>query len=397
MKRLKTFKWVTDLDHSPSLVHEYHMRPGAFERLLTPWEHVRLVNKDPFLKEGAVNEFKVRLAPFVWKTWLAEHRNVEQDKGFVDDQRKGPFAYWSHRHVIVQKNGGSVLQDDIEYSLPLGGLGDLFGSRFVRNRLESMFNWRSTRLLRDLAELAANPASKRVLITGSTGMLGPQLCAFLRVLGHKVTRAVRRTSVPLVGEPKDTPSVEWDPYGAVPPSLLEGYDVVIHLAGVNIGEKRWSSKRKRAILDSREITTRNLAEALSNLQDPPLFVCASAIGWYGGRGEERLTESSSPGSGFASDVCQSWERAAEPAIAAGVRTVFLRTGIVLWGTGGVLERLLLPFQFGIGGPIAGGNQYMSWIHMDDWVRAVHFLMHDGEAEGAYNLTSPSPKSNAPLP
>ena len=89
MKRLKTFKWVTDLDHSPSLVHEYHMRPGAFERLLTPWEHVRLVNKDPFLKEGAVNEFKVRLAPFVWKTWLAEHRNVEPDKGFVDDCSSG--------------------------------------------------------------------------------------------------------------------------------------------------------------------------------------------------------------------------------------------------------------------------------------------------------------------
>ena len=393
MKRLRTFKVTTELPHRPFLVHDYHTMPGAFERLMTPWEHVRVVRKDPTLTEGAVNEFKVRLAPFVWRTWLAEHRDVERGKGFVDDQRKGPFAYWSHRHVIVKNKGGSLLQDDIEYSLPLGKVGDIFGRRMVRSRLEKMFEWRSTRLSRDLAEVEARPAKKKVMVTGSSGMLGPQLCSFLRVLGHKVTRATRKETKPLVGEPEDTPPVEWDPYEEIPPSLFEGYDAVIHLGGVNIGEKRWSQKRRSTIRRSREIPTRHLAEALASLDDPPMLICGSAIGWYGSRGEERLTESSEAGTGFLSKVCQSWEGAAEPAIAAGVRTVFLRTGIVLWGTGGVLERLLLPFLLGLGGPISGGNQYMSWIHMDDWVRAVHFLLQDEEAEGAYNLTAPSPKSN----
>ena len=394
MKRLRTFTRTTELSHPPSLVHDYHTRPGAFERLLTPWERVRIIRRDPSVAEGAMNEFKVRLAPFIWRTWLAEHRNVEQGKGFVDDQRKGPFTYWSHRHAIVRKGVGSLLQDDIEYGLPLGVIGDLFGSRMIRNRLENMFAWRSTRLARDLEEAAAEPVIRKVLITGSSGMLGPHLCAFLRVLGHKVTRAIRGVTTPPIGEPKDTPYIEWDPYQEVPASLVADYDVVIHLAGVNIGEKRWSGKRRKAILRSRQVPTRHLAEALASLDVPPLFICASAIGWYGNRGEERLTESSGPGSGFASEVAQAWEQAAEPAIAAGVRTVFLRTGIVMWGIGGVLERLLLPFRLGAGGPIAGGNQYMSWIHLDDWVRAVHFLLQDEDAEGPYNLTAPSPKSNA---
>jgi len=394
MKRLRTFKVITELSHRPFLVHDYHTMPGAFERLMTPWERLIVLRKDPSMIEGAVNEFKVRLAPFIWRTWLAEHRNIERGKGFVDDQRKGPFAYWSHRHAIVKNRGGSILQDDIEYSLPMGVIGDMLGRRMVRSRLEKMFEWRSTRLARDLDEVAARPAKKKVLVTGSSGMLGPQLCAFLRVLGHKVTRAIRKESNPLIGEPEDTPPVLWNPYEEVPASLVEGYDAIIHLAGVNIGEKRWSQSRRAAILSSREVPTHHLSEAISDLRDPPLFICASAIGWYGTRGEERLTESSEAGTGFLSEVCRSWERATGPAVVAGVRTVFLRTGIVLWGVGGVLERLHLPFRLGLGGPIAGGNQYMSWIHLDDWVRAVHFLLQHEGADGVYNLTAPSPKSNA---
>jgi hypothetical protein len=203
--------------------------------------------------------------------------------------------------------------------------------------------------------------------------------------GHEVWRLVRRT-------PKEgTQEIQWDPKaGTIDASALEGFDAVIHLGGAGIGDKRWSKKRMELIRTSRSDSTALLATTLANLEKKPeVFLIASAIGYYGNRGEEELTEESAIGEGYLSDTCKAWEAAAQPAKDAGIRTIHSRTaGIVLEATGGGLGKMLLPAKMGAGGPIGRGKQWLSWISMDDEVYAMHHLLMTKECEGAYNLVAP---------
>jgi uncharacterized protein (TIGR01777 family) len=165
----------------------------------------------------------------------------------------------------------------------------------------------------------------------------------------------------------------------------------VHLAGAGIGDKRWTPERKRELRNSRVVPTRNLVGALAETGHlPDVFLCASAIGWYGNRGDEELTESSDPGTGFLPELCRDWEEAADEAAAAGMRVVKVRTGIVTTASGGALARLLLPARFGLGGPIGRGTQYQSWVSLDDEVHAIHHLLVSRDARGAFNLTAPRP-------
>ena len=174
-------------------------------------------------------------------------------------------------------------------------------------------------------------------------------------------------------------------------NLISGFDVIIHLGGEPIGDKRWSVKRKQKIRDSRVASTRLLSEAIASLDEKPeSFILASAIGWYGDRGDEELTESSEIGDGFLPDVCKEWESSASAAEEAGVRTIYLRTGIVLAATGGALGRMLLPFKIGAGGPMGSGKQWMSWISLDDQIYAMNHLIMQDSSRGVYNITAPYP-------
>ena len=232
----------------------------------------------------------------------------------------------------------------------------------------------------------------KVAVTGATGLIGSALVPFLRSSGHEAA-PLRRAPANQYGV-DDDPS--WDPdTGALSAGALDGVDAVVHLAGENIAGGRWTVDRKARIRDSRIDGTRRLAEALAALPQPPqTLVAASAIGFYGDRGNEELDESSEPGTGFLPAVCQAWEAAAAPAREAGIRVVHLRTGIVLTPAGGALAQMLFPFRMGAGGVIGSGRQYMSWVALDDVLGGIlHALCTDG-LTGPVNMVAPSPVTNA---
>jgi uncharacterized protein (TIGR01777 family) len=227
----------------------------------------------------------------------------------------------------------------------------------------------------------------RIAMTGASGLIGKALLQRLETEGHEVLRLVRRPVGP--GE------VRWDPYGGIldGSDRLEGIDTFIHLAGESIAS-RWSPARKKAIVESRVKGTALIAETLAVLrQKPKTFLCASAIGFYGDRGGEELTEGSRAGFGFLPESCQAWEAACDPAKKAGIRVVNLRTGIVLSPEGGALAQMLLPFKLGLGGVVGSGEQWMSWISLQDEISAFLHALKTPSLEGPVNLTAPAPVTN----
>lgn len=227
----------------------------------------------------------------------------------------------------------------------------------------------------------------RIAITGASGFIGTALAASLADHGHQVVT---------IGQPSrhHQPDIPWNPAaGELTGPALEGLDAVIHLAGESLSSGRWTRRKKRRILDSRVQGTRLLAETLARLERPPqLLISASAVGYYGDRADESLDEQSARGTGFLADVCQAWEAAADPARQAGIRTLHIRTGVVL-GRGGALPLMALPFRLFIGGRIGDGRQMMPWIALTDVVDALLHLLADSELDGPLNLVAPQPVTN----
>lgn len=229
----------------------------------------------------------------------------------------------------------------------------------------------------------------KILVSGSTGLIGSALTSFLTIEGHLVLRLLRARVHP--GER----GILWDvPSGTLDPQPLEGLDAVVHLAGENIGADRWTPARKALIRDSRVKGTRLLCETLARLQNPPrVLVCASAMSFYGDRGDEVLREDSSFGSGFLAELCREWEAASALAAEKGTRVVKLRMGMVLSAAAGALKQMLQPFKLGVGGRIGSGKQYMSWIAIDDLVRVIPHALTCEALNGPLNAVSPNPVTN----
>ena len=227
----------------------------------------------------------------------------------------------------------------------------------------------------------------RILMSGASGLIGTALHSRLSADGHTVTRLVRREAKP--GE------VAWDPVaGTLDPSAFDGCDAVINLSGAGIGDKRWTTEYKEELLSSRLRTTELLASTMASLDRmPSVFISGSAVGWYGDRGDERLDELSMSGNDFLSDLCEQWEAATLAAEKAGIRTVHLRTGIVLSAEGGALKRQLPLFKLGLGGRFGNGHQWLSWISIDDEIAAIVHLL-SADMCGAVNLTAPNPVTNS---
>jgi uncharacterized protein (TIGR01777 family) len=230
----------------------------------------------------------------------------------------------------------------------------------------------------------------KMLVSGSHGLVGRALVRALIDDGHEVVRLVRHDRT------LGTFEIEWHPnQGRVDAQQLEGFDAVVHLAGESIASGRWSDEKKRAIRDSRVKGTALLSETFAQLSQPPsVFVCASAIGYYGNRGDELLTETSGPGNDFLASVCVEWEAATRPAVEKGIRTVKTRFGIILDGNGGALAKMLTPFRMGIGGRVGDGKQWMSWITLEDVVAGLKFMLLDPAARGPVNFVAPKPVTNA---
>jgi uncharacterized protein len=236
----------------------------------------------------------------------------------------------------------------------------------------------------------------RVLVTGASGFLGSAVCDALLARGDETVGLSRDPQRARQGNPTVTWHA-WNPASERPPaSALEGVDGVINLIGEPI-DQRWSAATKTRIRESRERATKNLVDAISAMDPRPrVLVSQSAVGYYGNRGDTLMDESIGPGSGFDSDVCAAWEAAAHEAERIGLRVVVTRTGLVLDPGHGLLKQLLLPFKLGVGGPVAGGGQYMSWIHVDDEVRLLLWALDTEQATGTYNATAPNPVTNREL-
>ena len=229
----------------------------------------------------------------------------------------------------------------------------------------------------------------RILVTGSHGMIGTALIGHLRESGDQVVRLVRNPTR------SEADGIPWDPAsGVLDPFRVEEFDAVVHLAGHNLTAGRWTNAGKAAIRDSRVRSTQLLCEALRRLHHPPkVLASASAIGIYGDRGSEVLTEDAPPGTGFLAEVCRQWEEATRPAAENGIRVVHLRFAIVLTAQGGALAKMLLPFRLGLGGVVGTGQQYWSWIALDDALEAIHFALVTDGVSGAANLAAPEPVTN----
>ena len=227
----------------------------------------------------------------------------------------------------------------------------------------------------------------KIIISGASGLIGKPLIASLRNHSHEVVQLVRRAP--------QANQKQWNPNaGQLDIAVLEGADAVIHLSGAGIGDRRWTAKYKQELLDSRTKSTTLLATTIAKCSKKPrVFLSASGVGIYGSRDDEQLTEQSSHGASFLAEICKQWEAAAKPAVDAGVRSVFLRTGIVLTPLGGALKKQLPLFKFGLGGKFGNGKQWQSWISLDDEISAIEYLL-TANISGAVNLTAPNPVTNA---
>lgn len=379
------------IDAPPYEVYDWHARPGAFERLTPPWQNLRTVHHQGGIKEGATRTMKLGLGP-VALTWKAIHGPHIEGRQFVDEQIKGPFRRWVHTHRFEDVDHDRTrLIDDIEYELPLAPVSSWLAGATTEETLQKIFAFRHRRTMEDLRRHQDSSKTLIIAVTGSTGLIGQALCAFLSTGGHRVIRLVRQADE--VGDD----AIFWSPSeGILDPRHLQGLDVVIHLAGESVAA-RWTARKKQSIEKSRVRGTAVLAEAIAAApQGPSLFLSASGVGYYGDRGDQLLSEGDSPGDTFLAGVCQRWEEATEVARHAGVRTVQMRLGVVLSPKGGALPRLQMASRLGLAGRLGSGDQYVPWIDLDDVLGAIHFLIQQSSIGGPVNICAPRPLTNRQL-
>jgi uncharacterized protein (TIGR01777 family) len=371
-------------------VFAWHERAGALERLTPPWEKVEVLKHKGGIRDGARVVLRNKAGPF-WTRWEIVHQGYDEPRLFRDILQKGPFPFWEHEHRFKQEGPAAcVLTDSIQYRLPLGPLG-VIAQPAIRRRMERLFAYRHTTLVEDLEMAASYGAvrSMRFLVTGASGVVGRALVPFLRSQGHEVCKLVRRKA-------RAADEILWDPErGEIDLSRHKPFDAVVHLAGANVAEGRWTAARRREIRDSRVLSTRTLVTELDRLRHRPfVLVTASAVGFYGSAGDRELHEGDRRGSGFLAEVCEAWEREAAVARGFGIRVAKLRTGVVLTPSGGALAKLLPMFDMGLGGQIGSGRQWMSWISIDDMVGAIYHAVLDQRCNCPINVVSPEPVTNA---
>ncbi len=384
------FRRVVRIERPAAEVFAWHERSGAFGRLCPPWERVEMTRHVGGIKDGARVSLRTKVGP-IWAKWEILHRDYIEGRQFRDVLLSGPFARWEHLHRIEPVGPSACeLTDEIQYRLPLGMLGRLGGAGFTRRQLERMFTYRHAVTKADL-ELGYLSPRKCILVSGASGLVGRTLEAFLLTQGHTVRRLVRR-------QPQAANEFSWDPTREkIDRAALTGADAVVHLGGSNVAGGRWTATRKAEILSSRVDGARTLAAGIAALnasERPEVFVSAAAVGFYGERGEQRLDEQAALGAGFLADVCAAWEGELAAIEQLGVRTVALRTGVVLSPAGGALAKMLPAFLMGVGGRLGLGRQWMSWITPDDLCAMYERAVTDSMWRGAYNAVAPEPVTNA---
>ena len=379
-------EYASIVNHPLQQVWDWHTRPGAMHRLVPPWQPMRVVKETESLADGtAILGLPAGLR------WIARHdpagydaphqfRDVlssSADMGGLMTLPPRVIGWWRHTHRYSDAGGGTTRVHDIVDTTVPGAA------------LRSTFAYRHRQLAEDLAAhsdaAAAGATSLTIAITGSGGLVGTALGAFLSTGGHRVIRLVRR-------EPSNAGERRWDPSDPAA-DLLSGVDAVVHLAGESIAG-RFTEAHRRAIRDSRIEPTRRLAEVAAAGGGPRVFVSASAIGYYGyDCGDTVLDEDSPRGDGFLAEVVADWEAATAPAAAAGMRVVTVRTGIVQAADGGTLRLLRPLFSAGLGGRLGSGQQWLSWIGIDDLLDVYYRAIYDDQLTGPVNAVGPAPVRN----
>lgn len=373
-------------------LYDWHARPGALERLIPPWEDTRVVARAGSIDPGGRVVLGMHAGPVPYR-WHARHIDNVPGQMFRDIQERGPFARWTHTHRFTDTSAGALLEDRIDYALPGQALLPRWATDMVDRTLSRVFRYRHATLRDDLLlhqRCSARPL--RVLISGASGVLGSALRPLLTTGGHEVWTLVRRTP------DRNKFEIHWDPdRDQLNLTGLPPFDGVIHLAGDNIGEGRWTTEKKKRVIDSRVQGTGLIARTIASLPvRPRVLLSASAVGFYGNCLDCCMREEDRAGTDFISDVCTLWEHSARPAEEAGIRTVFMRIGVVLSPRGGALQRLLATSAAGFSRAFGAGDQYISWIGINDMVGAVLHALTCDRLAGPVNIAAPQPVTNTQL-
>jgi uncharacterized protein len=366
-----SIEYSSSVDHPIGTVFAWHERPGAFQRLVPPWQGARLVEEAESLADGRA---VIRLPGGI--RWVAQHRDLDAPHRFVDDLVSLPLP-WHHVHSFGEEGPVRTrITDTVTTPIPA-------------SLLRAMFTYRHTQLRDDLAVQSdlhrLDPTPHTVAVTGSSGLVGTALCAFLTTAGHRVIRLVRSVA-------HSDHQRTWNPNNP-DPGIFEDVDAVVHLAGASIAG-RFTEAHKQAIATSRLEPTRRLADAMVRSGGARVLLAASAIGYYGrDRGDELLDEGAGSGEGFLAEVVDGWEMSTDPARNAGLRVVTVRTGIVLSATGGILKLVRPVFLAGLGGRIGDGRQWLSWVDLDDLTDLYARAIIDDRFVGPVNAVAPTPVRN----
>ncbi|WP_062239027.1 TIGR01777 family oxidoreductase [Brevibacterium epidermidis] len=386
------FESTSEVPLGAETTFDWHARPGALTRLSPHWAQEIVEESYPPIAPGSVAQVKTSVPGtygLVRRPFSSVHSEGPSRFSFVDELKKGPLSQWKHTHEFTSVAGGTKIDDHIEFSMAPQGFDVIDWG--LTHYLEATFDARRKRMLMDIdflestnAPLLTRKKGKHILIAGGSGMIGRQVAALFSTAGHFVRLLVRET-------PKFPYEVHWNPdLGILNPRDLAWADAVVHLGGRPIAT-RFTKHAKDEIWSSRIVSTRLLVETMRGLPEakrPSVFVCASAVGYYGAKADEPVDESGPAGEGFLAEVCQKWEETAAGVEDAGIRRVSIRTGVVLSTLGGLLKLQAPLFLAGAGGRLGSGKQALAWISLDDVARSyVHAVLYD-YVRGPVNAVAP---------